>query len=257
MKRLIIRADDLGISEAVTAGCLSAAEYGVVTCMGMIVNMEASPSAARLIKGYPDICLGLHLNLIVGTPCAEGKELKGLTDENGRFICSRIRREQVAAGEDPFIYEEVYEEAEAQVKRFMELNGKLPEYMDSHSVSTPVMTRAVLKVAEKYGIRYVPISGNQNVCWKRVGNRPVQYEFYKTGLPFSKYLDEDTMQIEDGEIGLFVLHPGFLDQKILDISGMTFERLKDHEFLVDSEVKRRLEELGIKPISFRDLNCES
>lgn len=64
------------------------------------------------------------------------------------------------------------------------------------------------------------------------------------------------MQIEDREIGLFVLHPGSLDQKILDISDMTFERFKDHEFLVDQSVKRRLEELGIKRISFRDLNCE-
>lgn len=257
MKRLIIRADDLGISEAVTAGCLSAAEYGIVTCMGMIVNMEASPRSAQLIKNYPDICLGLHLNLIVGTPCAEGERLKGLTDEDGKFICSRIRRKQVAAGEDPFIYEEVYEEAEAQIKRFLELNQRLPEYMDSHSVSTPVMIRAVLRAAEKYGIRYVPISGNGNVCWKRVGNHPVQYEFYKTGRPLSQYLDEPTMEIGDGEIGLFVLHPGFLDQKILDISSMTFDRLKDHQFLVDPEVKRRLEELRIERVSFRDLDCRS
>lgn len=253
MKRLIIRADDFGISEAVTLGCLSAVRYGIVTSMGMIVNMEHSRMAAELVREEPGLCLGLHLNFIVGRPCARPKEVKGMLAEDGSFISSCVRRRQVLNSEDPFDYEEILAETEAQIQRFYELNGRYPDYMDSHSVTTPSMERAVMKMAMEYGITKVPIRGNTNVPWKRLGLHPTQYEFYAANQPFSRYLEEDTMKLEEGELGLLVMHPGFLDQKIMDISSMTLERMKDHDFLVSWEVKQWLKNHQITLVSFQEV----
>lgn len=253
MRRLIVRADDLGISEAVTLGCLSAVRDGIVTSSGMIVNMEYSGEAARRVREYPQLCLGLHINLIVGKPCAPEGAVRGLLNDRGEFVSSKDRRQQVKEGVDLFIYEEVLAEVEAQIIRFKQLNGKPPEYMDCHSVTTPTVGRAIQDLAKKYGIEHVPICGNGCVAWKRLGKNPTQYEFYKRNLPLWKYLEEDSMQLLEGETGLLVMHPGFLDQKIMDISSMTFDRMKDHDFLVSPEVKQWIDSHGISLVSFREL----
>ena len=250
MKQLIIRADDLGLSEAVTLGCLSAIKYGIVTSAGMIVNMETSDSAAELVKEEKGLCLGLHFNIIVGKPCADKNHVKTMVDENGDFVSSQIRRSQINEGIDPFIYEEVFAEAQAQIKRFAELNGRLPDYMDSHSVITPSGFRALRDAAEESGIRYLPIRGNREVPWRRLGENPTQYEFYKKKLPYWRYLEEPAMRLEEGELGLIVMHPGFLDQKVMELSSLTLDRMRDHDFLVSGEVYQWIREHQITLVSF-------
>lgn len=50
MKKLLIRADDIGYSEAVTAGILSALESGLVKSAGLMVNMPFTEKSVELIK---------------------------------------------------------------------------------------------------------------------------------------------------------------------------------------------------------------
>ena len=253
MKRLIVRADDIGLSEAVTLGILSAYRNGIVTSTGMIVNMPFAEETAQLLKEENRLCLGLHINLIVGRPCADPNRVRKLLDADGKFISSRVRREQVKSGINDFKSDEVEAEIDAQIKRFFELNGKLPEYIDSHSVSTDTTDQVIFRMAEKYGIRQVAIRNNHKAIWKRVETRESHYDFFKEGKPFYQFFDDKYIDLQEGETGLLVVHPGFLDQEILEVSSMTIDRTRDHDMLVDPRVREWLKKKEIKLISFRDL----
>ena len=89
--RLVINADDLGLSPEVDAGILEAVEAGLVTGVELLVN---PPFRTRLeplfAAGVP---IGLHLNLCLGSPCADRSSERGrpssvpsLVQENGLFF---------------------------------------------------------------------------------------------------------------------------------------------------------------------------
>ncbi len=60
--KIILRADDLGISEGVNYGIFKAVYDGMVSCVGLMPNMESARHGYDLIKDL-DICLGvLHFS---------------------------------------------------------------------------------------------------------------------------------------------------------------------------------------------------
>ena len=120
--KLIIRADDFGLSEAVNYGVMKAFRGGLVKNIGLMSNMPYAQHAYDLIKGK-DVALGLHVNLILGTPCAEAAQLSSLLDEQGQLLSSRLRRQEMKQGIDGFVYEDVFCETKAQIERFISICG--------------------------------------------------------------------------------------------------------------------------------------
>lgn len=92
--KFLIRADDFGLSEAVNYGIMKAYSAGTIKNIGLMSNMEAAEHAARLIQGK-EVCLGLHVNLTVGKPCAHPSQVSSLLDINGTFLSSKIHREEL------------------------------------------------------------------------------------------------------------------------------------------------------------------
>lgn len=249
MKKILIKADDYGFTEAVSLGILLAHKNGIVKNTGMMVNMPAAVQAAEWIRNYPELCLGLHINLIVGTPCCDLNKIPSLIDTNGKFISSKVRRAEIAQGIDPFILEETLNECVAQVKRFIELNGHKPEYIEAHAVSSPTIQKAIVEVAYEYGIEILP--HHQPSEWTVPQFKSDHYEFYKKQLPYSEYFD-NRLDLNSDQV-LFVLHPGFVDEELLRNSSLTLERTKDYEMMIDPKVKAVLLKKGFKIISFREL----
>ena len=67
-RRLIVNADDYGLSRGVNTGIIEAAETGVVTSASMMVNLPGFNDAAARAGSRPSLSLGLHLNLTTGKP---------------------------------------------------------------------------------------------------------------------------------------------------------------------------------------------
>ena len=67
MKKLMIRADDLGYSKGINYGIYESVKNGVIKNIGFMVNMPNSVEGYNLVKDY-DICLGQHTNVCVGRP---------------------------------------------------------------------------------------------------------------------------------------------------------------------------------------------
>ena len=69
--KLIINADDFGLTPAVTRGIYDAMTRGVVTSTTMMVNAWAAEYAGTLVQENPELAVGLHINVSLGTPLTD------------------------------------------------------------------------------------------------------------------------------------------------------------------------------------------
>ena len=62
-RRLIVNADDFGLTPGVNRGILHAHSHGIVTSTSLMVHRQAAPEAAAAARQHPELGLGLHLDL--------------------------------------------------------------------------------------------------------------------------------------------------------------------------------------------------
>ena len=60
---LIVNADDFGLSAGVNRGVIEAHERGIVTSASLMVRPPAAAEAAADARAYPELSLGLHVDL--------------------------------------------------------------------------------------------------------------------------------------------------------------------------------------------------
>ena len=87
--KLIMRADDLGISEGVNCGICKAIKDGVITSVGLMPNMEHALDGYEMIKDC-NVSVGQHTNICLGKPLCSPEEIPSLVDENGEFYSSKV-----------------------------------------------------------------------------------------------------------------------------------------------------------------------
>lgn len=247
--KLIIRADDLGFSEAVNYGIYKAVKDGVVTCVGMMTNMESAEHGYELLKNT-DICLGQHTNICVGKPVSDPQLIPSLVQDNGEFCTSREIRSRK---EDTIVVEEAEIEIEAQLLRFREITGKNPDYFEAHAVFSNNFFIALQNVARKYDLFFEnPILDRQ---WEE--------DYGIKGFGFARldenglydpqqYMNEHLVDLEKYECCVAVFHPGYLDQYILDHSSFTKIRAMECDFLCSQWLKDWLKEHQVQLVDFRN-----
>jgi predicted glycoside hydrolase/deacetylase ChbG (UPF0249 family) len=144
MRRLIVNADDFGLTPGVCAGILAAARHGIVTSTTLLANVRIDGEAlARLSDSA--LGVGLHVNLTLGRPLTGGRSL---VDEGGAFVRDARRAAARADARD------VEREVAAQLERFTRALGRAPTHLDSHhhvGLLSPVR-EVVLEAAGKLGV---------------------------------------------------------------------------------------------------------
>lgn len=88
--KLIINADDLGMSRGITDGILVAHRYGLLTSASLLVNMPASEYAVERVASAPKLGVGVHLNICQGRPISPVREVRTLVDADGNFHAARV-----------------------------------------------------------------------------------------------------------------------------------------------------------------------
>lgn len=123
-KKIIINADDFGISEGAVLGIIKAHQDGILTSTTCMVNMPYAKMGLELASRYPNLGVGIHLVLTVGRPLIDGA--KSYIDKNGNFL-----RPSAYPNEEPNAnFDELYREWKAQIERFIKLAGKKPTHID-------------------------------------------------------------------------------------------------------------------------------
>lgn len=249
MKTLLVRADDIGYTEGVTMGILSAHKNGIVTCTGFMVNTGFATQTAVLLKDYPDLCVGLHVNVVIGSPCADPQLIPHLLREDGSFVPSAQRRKEMAKGEDLISYDEALIEIDAQMQRYLSLMGKKPEYIDVHAILNPNLIKAIVTIGKRYDIKDCPFYEDAAVV-AQLEDSP-QYPYFKSGKPLEAFWKEYTIKEDIPQI--LMVHPAFIDYELFTSSSLINDRLYDYALCTKEESLRQVQLLDIKIASYRDL----
>lgn len=124
-RRLIVNADDFGLTAGVSRGILRAHREGVVTSTTVLASLPPQEELDVAAAGS-GLGLGLHFNLTWGRPVSPADTVASLVDGDGRF--SR----DLAALQEHARPDEVRRECEAQIETFTRRFGRPPTHLDSH-----------------------------------------------------------------------------------------------------------------------------
>lgn len=239
MKKILVRADDLGYSEGVNCGLAKAVKYGIIKSVGVMPNMPSVQQGLDLLKGV-DVCYGQHTNVCVGRPLCDPKDIPSLTGENGEFRSSKEYREAFSKGNDFVDVNEACLEIEAQYERFKELVGDEPHYFEGHAIASMHFFEALEIVGKRHGLKYMamaldgkPALFNHTECYMWMESMNPDYDPIAT-------LKKMVTNAHDGACDIMVCHPGYLDDYILHHSSLTFPRTLEVEMSCDEELKKWL-----------------
>jgi glycosyltransferase involved in cell wall biosynthesis/predicted glycoside hydrolase/deacetylase ChbG (UPF0249 family) len=147
-RRLIVNADELGLTEGVNQAIAEAFEHGIVTSTSLIVNMWALDSGVRTARrlGIP---VGVHLNLTDGAPVLSVDRVSSLVDEAGRFFSRRALLWRASRG--LVNRHDVEAELAAQIARARDA-GLEPTHLDSHQhvYIHPLIFEVVIELARQH-----------------------------------------------------------------------------------------------------------
>jgi predicted glycoside hydrolase/deacetylase ChbG (UPF0249 family) len=154
--RVIVNADDLGMSRAVNEAIFESMDAGFVTSATVLANGEEVDAAVRDAAGFPRCSFGVHLNITEGPPLSSPDRLRPLLDESGR-----LRRAIFDLRPDHALAEAIEVEWGAQVESLY-ARGLRVTHLDSHEhVHTiPALFFAFKAVQRRFRIRRARVSKN-------------------------------------------------------------------------------------------------
>src|SRR5258708_10093114 len=152
--RLIVNADDYGLTPGVSRGILEAHRKGIVTSTSVMISSPGvAPAIQEALNSAPQLGLGLHFALS-GTgsrPILPAEQVKSLLQDDGMFYPF----EEWLAHYEQFSPDEIVRELTAQCECFADLAGKPPDHLDAHHhviYRHPAALRTAFELAQRYNI---------------------------------------------------------------------------------------------------------
>jgi hopanoid biosynthesis associated protein HpnK len=290
MKRLIVNADDFGMTEGVNRAVLEAHERGIVTSTSLFANGSAFASAAEIARRTPALGVGVHLNLTEGRPVVNYSRIPSLVTSAGNLLPGPARlASRLLFGRATLA--EVESEFRAQIEK-VRAAGIAPTHLDGHQHvhMWPSVFALTARLAQGYGIRAVrcsrerraPVRGllHQKVpsgsrmlrqfgtaaalrllaiggraSLRRVGVAAADY-FY--GVSWTGWLDAAAVEavlrdLPEGTSEL-MCHPGYADAELaIMATRLQAQRELELDALTRPGIRNLVRELGIELISYRQL----
>jgi len=279
LKRLIVNADDFGLSPEVNAGIMRAHRDGILRSASLMVAEPAARAAAELARDNPNLDVGLHAVVCQGRSLLDGARLGAAIGPSGEFIDS-----PVAAGMryffDRSLRAAMTDELRAQVERHLELVGYL-NHIDGHLNFHvhPLFADILVNLAVEYKVPCIRLPRERVMTTLRLRRdnatrKLVESAIFRTlsrrtsrlmtergltstdalfGLHQSGHLSEDYVvgvidRIRDGTTELY-LHPA------ADIGGIppSAAAQLEVEILTSPRVHNAIVRNGIELITFADL----
>jgi chitin disaccharide deacetylase len=285
VRRLIINADDFGLTSGVNRAIGEANRSGLLTSATMMANAPAFDEAAAIASAHPGLKTGCHVVLIDGEPVSSS--LASLTNGSARFRTS-LKEFAVAAVRRRLSADEIQREAEAQIRK-IQARGVTLTHIDSHKHTHmfPQVLRPVLRAAKACGIRAVrnPFEPLRSWAGGMLLRAPGLWlrcagvmTFQMFSAEFRRALKEEDMLSTDGTVGIaatgkldqtmllailkglpkgtweLVCHPGYSDADLRSAgTRLTVSREVELGALTSAETKEALARQKIELISYAEL----
>ena len=291
MRRLVINADDFGLTDGVNRAIAEAHQQGIVTSTTLMANSRALVGAVALAQKLPRLSVGCHVVLVDGQPVLSADRVGSLVGAGseqkfpasfGSFAKSALRKK--------FDTREIEAEVAAQIARIQQA-GLTVTHLDSHKHvhMLPQVCAPIIRAARACGIRairnpFVPVKplafahlARRPKLWTRYGETKVLRGYHRE---FRQRVVDAGMVTTDGSFGVvstgaldadlfraivgsipdgtweFVCHPGYVDDDLAKIHTRLREsREKELLVLTSEDARRVLAQNGIELISYADLTA--
>lgn len=152
MKRLIITADDFGLSSGVNRAVEQGWKNGLLTGASLMPGGAAFGEAVRIARRNPGLQVGLHLTLTQGRAVLAPDEIPSLVDAGGNFSANPVMA-GIRYFFDRGLYCQLKREITAQIVRVLDAGIPLT-HIDGHlNIHLhPTVFRILLELMPQYGI---------------------------------------------------------------------------------------------------------
>jgi hopanoid biosynthesis associated protein HpnK len=288
MKRLIVTADDFGLTDRVNQAVQQTHRQGVVTTASLMVTTAGFDGAVDIARSDPGLDVGLHLNLTEGQPVSPYSRIPSLANPSG-FIYKHPSRLAAALILGRVSSRDLEVEIRAQIEKAVAARIQVT-HLDGHkhSYAIPGVLHLLARILPEYGIHAIR-SVKESVprllaLLRRHGwNRQIalQYGFGKTlsmawtlsgfrrksrlltpqqfyGVTQTGFLDlqafEDILRGCDDGINEVMCHPGFVDDDLRRTpTRLLAQRQRELDLLTSSELREAIRRAGITLVSYKDL----
>jgi hopanoid biosynthesis associated protein HpnK len=270
-RRLIVNADDFGLSPSVNAAVIRAHREGILTSASLMVNEPGCAEAAQLARDNPRLGVGLHLTLLMGHSALSPEKIPGLVNSRGEFS-----NHPVGVGMGYFfkknLRDQLRAEIHAQFEKFHStglpldhVNGHL------HLHLHPVVFKILMEDAASLRIRHLRLTRDCLARSRRLASRRWFYRVSHAAIYewLSSRARAPLRQraIKHAQITFGLLQDSQVDEayllKLLPelppgdselYSHPSLDKFK-HEFdaLISPRVRERIDQLGIELIRYQDL----
>lgn len=152
--RLVVTADDFGVSAEANAAIERAHRDGILTAASLMVAAPAAGEAVGIARRNPRLGVGLHLVLVDGTPALPPANVPDLVGADGRFRPDMAR--QGARFLLPHVRRQLAAEITAQFEAFAG-TGLALDHVNAHKHFHvhPVIAGLILAIGPRFGMRAV------------------------------------------------------------------------------------------------------
>jgi predicted glycoside hydrolase/deacetylase ChbG (UPF0249 family) len=151
--RLIINADDFGLTEGINRAIIELHHIGAVTSTSLIATAPSFHQAAAFARATPSLGLGCHLTFVDGFPAAHPESIPTLLGADGKTFRSSFIDFAQAAIRGSIDADDIAREAQAQIQ-LIQRTGLDVTHVDTHKHTHifPSILQPVLYVAQRCGI---------------------------------------------------------------------------------------------------------
>lgn len=281
-RRLIVSADDFGMSSGVNTGVLRGHTQGILTQASLMVNGEAAAEAVAIALRTPTLAVGLHLVLVQGRASLPSHAIPGLVDGEGMLPMAPIRS-GIRYFFLPRLREQVRREVRAQLDAFA-ATGLPLSHVDGHLTihMHPVVLDVLCDLRQRYGIRSIrlpreplrpSLEFDRRHLGRKLGEAAIfsllsrfararlekhgirhadrMFGMHQTGHVSEAYLEHLLPQLEPGLTELYC-HPGVSDDEIRRWTP-DYDRDGELAALTSPRLRTTVAAAGIELTSYRDM----
>jgi len=271
LKRLIVTADDFGISKEVNEAVETAHRNGILTATSLMVGEPFADDAVQRARDLPTLGVGLHLALSRAHPVCSPKQIPGLVDRSGLLPAGLV-----AAGFRFFfradIRRQLQLEITAQFEAFARTNLAL-DHVNAHNHLHlhPTVLSLILTIGKKFGMKSIRLpkaelakgwGAKLLIPWLalmkfRLEKHDIRYNDILLGLDQTGMLDTKTLisminRLSDHTVEL-MCHPATGPWPGMDPAASTFRHDQEFLALIDDATVKAVHDNGIKLIAYKDI----
>ena len=285
MLRLIVNADDFGLTSGVNRGIAEAHAKGIVPSATLMANGPTFSEAIEIAQATPSLAVGCHVTLVDGIPVLKPTQVPSLLSGNSARFRTAFGSFALASALGKLSADEIEAESTAQIRKLQSAGVPISHFdTHKHVHLFPKVLAPILRAAKACGVPAVrnpfgPVRilhlRAQPASWKRWTQVSI---LNSLSGKFRRAVAKSGLRTTDGTIGVvgtgsmtaelfqlllktipegtweFVCHPGYLDDDLRAAgTRLLASRETELQMLTTARMREFLQSNNIVISSYRDL----